>query len=315
MTIPYPVEPLARDKKLFCFGFGYTASFLAPPLQKAGWTVGGTTTDRQKHDFLKKRGIDAVLFDHGHMLPDPLKTLEGVTHVLLSVPPVAEGDPAFNVHGNDLAALPSLEWVGYLSTTGVYGNHDGNWVTERTPAEPSTRRGSLRQRVELQWLSMHQHDALPLHIFRLSGIYGPGRSAIDSVKTGNANRIEKKGHVFNRIHVADIVQALIASMNRPNPGAIYNLSDDMPSPSHEVISYACSLAGVPPPPVVPFDQAEMAPIVRSFYKDNKRVKNDRIKQELGVDLIYPDYRHGLPHCLDIDEATSAFLEFESRHTA
>jgi nucleoside-diphosphate-sugar epimerase len=309
------IEPAARDRKLFCFGYGYTANFLAERLRKFGWKIAGTTTDPDKRAFLKQSGVEAQLYDHNHTIMDPHQTFRDVTHVLLSIPPGPDGDPVVDVHGLDLAKLPNLEWAGYLSTTAIYGNQDGNWVDEQTPPEPASRRGSLRLRAEQQWQFLHMNDGLPLHIFRLSGIYGPGRSAIDSVRTGTALRIDKPGHVFNRVHVEDIVQVLIASMNRPNAGSIYNVSDDLPSSSHEVVSFACNLVGISPPPLMSYDQAEMAPIVRSFYKDNKRVKNDRIKDELGIELLYPDYHSGLQACLEVEEKTAALLKFEQAEPA
>lgn len=305
-----PPVPAPRDKKLFCFGYGYTAGFLAKMLKAEGWTVAGTTTDPDKKDYLKKSGVSALLFDHNHTINDPFAAFSDVTHVLLSVPPGADGDPVFEVHGEDLAGMKNLQWVGYLSTTAVYGNHDGNWVDETTPPAPTSRRGSLRLKAEQQWLSLFETEGLPVHIFRLAGIYGPGRSAVDSVRTGTARRIDKKDHVFNRIHVEDIAQTLMASMKKPKPGAIYNLADDEPSSSCEVISFACNLVGMAPPPLTPYEGTEMAPIVRSFYKDNKRVKNDRIKQELGITLKYPDYRAGLQSCTDISADVAELLKFE-----
>ena len=306
----HTIEPAARDKKLFCFGYGYTASFMSERLRKFGWKVAGTTTDPEKKVFLKQAGIEALLYDQNRTITDPYQTFKDVTHVLLCIPPGADGDPVVDVHGSDLAKMPNIEWVGYLSTTAVYGNQEGAWVDESTQPNPESRRGALRLRAEQQWQFLHLNEGLPLHTFRLSGIYGPGRSAIDSVRTGTARRIDKPDHVFNRVHVEDIVQVLIASMNKPNPGAIYNVSDDFPSPSHEVVSFACNLIGIDPPPLIPFDQAEMAPIVRSFYKDNKRVRNDRIKAELGVNLLYPDYHSGLQACMDVEEQTAALLRFE-----
>jgi nucleoside-diphosphate-sugar epimerase len=305
------VEPVLRNKKLFCFGFGYTASFLSEKLMACGWKIAGTTTDPAKRDFLRKNGIESYLFDRNHSIPDPFETFSEVTHVLLSVPPDADGDPVFDAHGADLCNLKNLEWLGYLSTTGVYGDQNGGWVTEETPPAPASRRGSLRLKAEQQWQSLFINEKLPLHIFRLAGIYGPGRSAIEAVRSGNATRISKPGHMFNRIHIDDIVQVLIASINQPNPGAIYNLADDSPSPSHEVIQFACNLIGLSPPPLIPFEQAEMPPIVRSFYKDNKRVSNDRIKNELGVQLAFPDYHSGLQYCLDVEKEMSELLKFSS----
>lgn len=305
-------EPRERNKKLFCFGYGYAASFLAERLKPFGWKIAGTTTDPDKKSYLKKSGVEAVLFDHDHFIGDPATAFADVTHVLFSIPPNADGDPVFKAHGDDLAEMKNLEWAGYLSTTAVYGNHDGGWVDETTPSAPSSRRGSLRAKAEQQWLGLHLSCGFPVHIFRLAGIYGPGRSAIDSVRTGTAKRIDKKGHVFNRIHVEDIAQTLIASMNSSKAGSIYNLADDEPSPSHEVISFACNLVGLSPPPLQPFEGTEMAPIVRSFYKDNKRVRNDKIKSELGINLLYPDYRAGLQACTDITLDTAALLKFEQK---
>lgn len=304
------IASLQRDRKLFCFGYGYAADFLAQRLKAQGWKIAGTTTDPEKKKFLRARGVDAMLFDHNHPVTDPAAAFADVTHVLFSIPPGAEGDPVFEMHGEDLARMKNIEWAGYLSTTAVYGNRDGNWVDESSLPAPTSRRGENRLKAEEQWRGLHLGEGFPSHIFRLAGIYGPGRSAVDSVRAGTARRIDKPGHVFNRIHVADIAQALIASMNRPAPGAIYNLADDGPSPSHEVISFACNLAGVDAPPLQKFEGSEMAPIVRSFYKDNKRVSNERIKRDLGVTLLYPDYRAGLQACLDVAEDTAALLRFE-----
>jgi len=300
-TPDLPLSPTARGKHIFCFGFGYTASFLAPQLLRAGWKASGTTTSRAKKSALGKQGIDACLFDHNNTLLNPFQTFQDVTHLLLSIPPDNGGDLVFNMHSNDLAAMKNLEWAGYLSTTAVYGVQNGSWVDEATPPAPANRRGSLRLHAEEEWQSLLFSDGFPLHIFRLSGIYGPGRSALDTARSGAAQRIDKPGHAFNRIHIDDIVQTLIASMNRPNPGAIYNLADDQPSPSQDVVTYACELTGAALPPLIPFDDAELAPMVRSFYKENKRVKNARIKDELGVHLLHPDYREGLKACLKVEK--------------
>ncbi len=187
----------------------------------------------------------------------------------------------------------SLAWLGYLSTTGVYGDHQGGWVGESTPLAPSTRRGRWRMEAEAAWQALAAETGLPLHIFRLAGIYGPGRGPFEKVRQGTARRIIKPGQVFSRIHVEDIAQVLEASIARPNPGAAYNLCDDDPAPPEDVIAHAAELLGLPVPPAIPFDEAEMTPMARSFYAESKRVRNDRIKKELGVDLLYPDYRSGL----------------------
>lgn len=300
------IEPVS-DKNLFCFGFGYTCTYLAAKLFRYGWTIGGTTTTPEKVDYLQSNGINAVLFDPSQPIADPLNLLHDATHILLSVPPDGNGDPVCEAHGMDLSALGNVEWVGYLSTTGVYGNREGDWVDETSQTTSTSRRGMYRIRAEKQWMELYQQYGLPVHIFRLSGIYGPGRSAIDSVRAGTARRIDKPGHVFNRIHIYDLVQTLVASINKPKPGSIYNVTDDQPAPSSEVIEYACQLLGMELPPVTSFDDADMAPMVRSFYADNKRVKNDKIKKELGLTLAYPDYKSGLESCLDVERELEAQL--------
>jgi len=290
------------QKKLFCFGYGYTCDYLAHELvQQGGWSIAGTTRDPEKRDFLRSHGVKAHIFDYEHPLGDPYSILEGTTHLLISTPPDDNGDPTFDMHAADILNIPTLEWVGYLSTTGVYGDRDGGTVDEYSEIRPNNKRGSRRVRAENQWMSLLHQNGLPLHIFRLAGIYGPGRSALDSVRAGVARRINKPGQVFNRIHVEDIVQVLLASMAHPNPGAAYNLADDDPVASWEVITYACEVLGITPPPLMPYDEADMAPIARSFYKDNKRVANRRIKDELGVRLKYPNYKAGIDACLQAEK--------------
>ena len=244
--------------------------------------------------------IKTFLFDFDTPLPDPIYMLRDVTHILISTPPTDNGDPTFIAHAHDMVKLPNLEWIGYLSTTGSYGDRDGGWVDETSYARPSTKRGSRRLKAEEQWLSLFHSHKLPVHIFRLAGIYGPGRSALDSVRSGVARRIDKPGHAFSRTHVEDIVQVLKASMDNPKAGEIYNVCDDAPAPSHEVIDYACQLLGIESPPLMPFDSVYLAPITQSFYADNKRIKNDKIKNDLGVVLKYPDYKTGLQGCLDAE---------------
>lgn len=294
---------MVQGKKLFCFGYGYTCDYLAHELMRQrDWTIGGTTRDLDKRAFLRSHGVKAHLFDYEHPLGDPYFILDGTTHLLISTPPDDIGDPTFAQHAEDILRIPTLKWVGYLSTTGVYGDRDGGTVDEYSEIRPNSKRGSRRVRAEQEWLSLFHHNGLPVHIFRLAGIYGPGRSALDSVRAGVARRINKPGQVFNRIHVEDIVQVLMASMARPNPGAAYNLADDDPVPSWEVITYACELLGIEPPPILPYNEADMAPIARSFYSDNKRVCNARIKTELGVQLKYPDYKKGIEACLAAEQS-------------
>lgn len=283
--------------RLFAFGLGFSALALGRRLQAEGWSVAGTCRSAEKQAALAAEGFEVFPFGPDRPLADPAGALAGTTHLLISAPPDGDGDPVLRAHGADLKALATGPappvWCGYLSTTGVYGDHAGGWVDETTPLTPNTERGARRLAAETAWLALGEDTGLPVHLFRLSGIYGPGRSALDSVRAGRAQRIDKPGQVFNRIHVADIAAALRASIDRPNPGAAYNLADDDPAPPHAVIAEACRLLGVAPPPLIPFAQAELSPMARSFYADNKRVRNDRIKRELGVRLTYPSYRDGL----------------------
>ncbi len=291
------------SKNLFCFGYGYSCDHLGYALNKlGGWKLAGTTRDNDKRRQMKEHGIRSFLFDFDQPLEDPLLFLRDTTHLLISTPPDDEGDPAFRLHADDILQLKSLQWVGYLSSTAVYGDRDGAWVDENSERRPSSKRGSRRLKAEEQWLSLFREHGLPVHIFRLAGIYGPGRSALDSVRAGVARRINKPGHAFSRIHVEDIVQVLLASMNKPNQGQAYNLADDRAAPSYEVIEEACNLLGLTPPPLIPYDEADLAPITRSFYADNKRIKNERIKAELDVALHYPTFKEGLKGCLDMEDS-------------
>jgi len=293
---------MTQSQRLFCFGYGYCCDYLGHDLlQQDGWHVGGTTRDPEKKTMLRERGVDTHLFDLEAPLSDPEFILENVTHLLISTPPDDEGDPTFLSHAEDILKLKNLKWIGYLSTTGVYGDRGGAWVDENSERRPTSKRGSRREKAEDQWLSLYKIYGLPVHIFRLAGIYGPGRSALDSLRAGVARRIDRPGHAFSRIHVEDIVKILQASFDKVNPGAIYNICDDEAAPSHEVIAYACGLLGRPVSPLIPFEQADISPMARSFYSDNKRVHNDRMKSDLGIELLYKNYREGLKGCLDAED--------------
>lgn len=268
---------------LLSLGHGYSASALAARLIPMGWTVIGTCRDPARADGLRAAGVEPLVWP-----ADLTPALSRATHILASAAPDAAGDPFLQLAAEALRAARPV-WVGYLSTTAVYGDHQGGWVDETTPVNPGSVRARQRVLAEAQWLE----TGLPVHIFRLAGIYGPGRGPFEKVRDGSARRIIKPGQVFSRIHVADIAEALLASIARPNPGAIYNLCDDDPAPPEDVLSYAAHLLGLPAPPAVPYDQAEMSPMARSFYAESKRVRNDRIKTELGVRLNFPDYRAGL----------------------
>ena len=220
--------------------------------------------------------------------------LAGTTHLLTTIPPTETGDPVLARYGDALARIAgTLDWAGYLSTTGVYGDTGGDWVEENAPLAPSGPRQTRRVTAERTW-----EAALPAaHVFRLAGIYGPGRSALDQVRAGQAKCVDKPGHVFSRIHVDDIATVLMASFARPNPGAVYNVCDDCPAEPAEVVREACRLLGLAPPPPVPFDEVGLSPMAASFWRDNRRVCNRRIKEELGVRLAHPDFRAGLAACL------------------
>ncbi len=270
---------------LLSFGHGYSARALEPHL--AGWRIIGTTRNDDKLAAMMARGVEPRIWPGANMIP----ALDAATHLLISAAPGEDGDPVLNALRDEFAARAGqFEWVGYLSTTGVYGDHQGDWVDEDTPLNPATKRGIARVRAESDWAAIPD---LPLHIFRLAGIYGPGRGPFAKVRNGTARRIIKPGQVFSRTHVADIAQVLAASIARPNPGAAYNVCDDDPAPPEDVIAHAAELLGLPVPAAEDFDTAEMTPMARSFYAESKKVRNNRIKTELGVTLRYPDYRAGL----------------------
>lgn len=300
-------------KKLFCFGYGYSCDYLGHELSAnhTNFSFSGTTRSPEKLEALKERGIEAYLYDKDTALPDLGFLLQNVTHLLISTPPDDGGDPVFLSYANEIKSLKNLEWVGYLSTTGVYGNRNGDWVDESAELRPTSKRGSRRVKAEQQWLSLLKSDHLPVHIFRLAGIYGPGRCALDTVRAGVARRINKPGHMFGRIHVEDIANILIKSMNNSSPGEVYNVCDGQPVASHKVIEYACEILGRPAPPMVDFDEADLAPITRSFYMDNRKVKNDKIINELGITLKHKNYKTGLDACLSAEKA--AIDKFKSEN--
>lgn len=276
--------------RLFCFGYGFSARALAALLPDA--EIAATARSSDAVEELNGLGVGAVPFDGTSALPDG--ALDGVTHVLASVPPDDEGDPVVRHCGEQLRSAGSIRWVGYLSTTGVYGDHQGGWVDESTPLTPAGRRGERRVRAEAQWLALFaDRPGISVQLFRLAGIYGPGRSQFRAVREGTARRLVKPGQVFSRIHVDDIAQALKASIDRPRDGAAYNLCDDEPAPPQDVVAFAAELLGIAPPPEVAFEDADLSPMARSFYGESKRVSNALIKEELGVRLRYPNYREGL----------------------
>lgn len=270
---------------LFIFGLGYVGTHLAQQAIALGWNVVGTNRT-EKDDSV----CPSFLFSEERLLDtDGLEALEKADAVLSTIPPSGMMiDPAHRFYARVLRASQRLRWLGYLSTTAVYGDHHCNWVSEETPVMPQTDRAKARVVAEHQWLETNQSA----HIFRLAGIYGPGKSAIDRAMN-DAPIIEKLVHVFNRIHVEDIVQALLASIQNPTPQEIYNLSDDLPAAGDEVLRYAYQQLGKVPPEAVAFHDVDLSPMAAEFYAECKRVNADKIKQRLGIEWLYPDYKIGL----------------------
>lgn len=280
---------------LLCLGYGAIAKALVRRLPRADWEVAGTT--RSAETAGEMQGSDIATLDLSAALqPAALKT---VTHILLSIPPDDLGDLAFKTGARALRAAPSLQWVGYLSTTGVYGDLQGRWAFEWTPTAPLSTEGKRRALAEMQWLEA----GLPAHVFRLPGLYGPGRSAFDRLRAGDARRIVKPGQVFSRAHEDDVAAALLASIERPNPGRIYNICDDEPAPPQDVTAYAAELLGMAPPPEIALEDANLSPMAQRFYAESKRVSNARAKSELGWRPRYPTYREGLAAILDAERTS------------
>jgi nucleoside-diphosphate-sugar epimerase len=279
-----------RFKRLFCFGYGYSAAALARWLAADGFTVAGTTRDPEKIKTLSSQGVEGWVFDGRERIA--ADALNGATHVLVSVPPLGGADPVLGQCRDQLAALKP-DWIGYLSTTGVYGNRDGGVVDEGSALKPTSDRARARVQAELGWLRFGDEHDIPVQIFRLAGIYGPGRSVLDQLRAGTARRIDKPGHLFSRIHVDDIARTLTASIARPRAGGIYNVCDDEPAEPRALIEYGAALFGIDPPPLVALEAAALSDMARTFWADSKRVDNTRIKRELGVQLAYPTYREGL----------------------
>ena len=265
---------------LLSLGHGYSARALARRLVPQGWRVIGTTRNPAKAEAFRSEGVEPLLWP-GDLAP----ALAEATHILCSAAPDAKGDPFLqSVPG---IAQAEAVWVGYLSTTGVYGDHDGGWVDEATPLTPQSDRGRQRVLAEDQWRA----TGLPLHVFRLAGIYGPGRGPFEKLRDGTARRIVKPGQVFSRIHVDDIVSAVMASF--AGPAGVYNVADDLPASQNAVIEYACTLLGREWPPLMTLDEAQLSPMARGFYAENRRISNKKARRMLNWLPQYPDYKQGL----------------------
>jgi dTDP-4-dehydrorhamnose reductase len=283
---------------LFCFGLGYSARHLASKVEDEGWHIAGTARTAGGVERIQDLGYMGYIFD-GLSPGTGSGPSQGAgpaarraSHILISAPPDENGDPVLRHHAADIAAS-NADWVGYLSTIGVYGDHGGAWVDETTPVTPSSERSRRRALAEQQWLDFARETGKRVEIFRLAGIYGPGSSAIDGLRSGTTRSIVKKDQVFNRIHVEDIARVVIAAFSQPHRHAIYNVTDDEPAPPQDVNSYAAEILGLPPPIEISFEEAQLSEMGRSFYAENKRVRNERIKNDLGVELAFPTYREGL----------------------
>ncbi|GGB57764.1 NAD(P)-dependent oxidoreductase [Roseibium aquae] len=283
------------SERLFIFGAGFSSKAFAKAVRDRFDWIGGTTRSEQKGEALRAMGVEPFVFDGQTAEPAISNALTLASHVLVSIAPDETGDPVLNTHRQDLTdAKP--DWIGYLSTVGVYGNHDGAWVNEQTPCRPVSRRSKQRLAAEQDWLDFASETGCPVQIFRLSGIYGPGRSTFENFRTGRARRLIKPGQVFNRIYVDDIAGVLCRAMDRRET-RIFNVTDDEPAPPQDVVTYAAGLLGVDAPPEIPFEEADLSPMARSFYGENKRVSNARVKEELGYSFQYPNYRIALDHLL------------------
>lgn len=285
--------------RLFVFGLGYSATAVAQGARASGWEAAGTTRNREKALALARSGIEAVLLER----PDGEQTdgdkaveaaLTGRTHLLASAAPREEGDPLLRRHAAAIRCQAgSLRWIGYLSSVSVYGDRKGAWVEESSEALPSSAVGRRRLEAEAAWRALGRDLGLPVAVFRLAGIYGPGRNLLRDLKTGRARRVVKEGQVFNRIHVEDIAGAVLAAMKRPEQAGIFNLADREPAAQSQVVLEAARLLGVAPPPETAVEEADLSPMARRFWSENRRVSAERLGRDLGYSLRYPSYREGL----------------------
>jgi nucleoside-diphosphate-sugar epimerase len=278
--------------QVFIFGAGYSGKAFSRANPQS-IPVLGTTRSLEKFHALKLAGTKPLLFD-GALTSEIGDALAKTTHLVISVAPDEAGDPVLNAAGEAIRArMPALQWIGYLSTVGVYGDHDGAWVDETAECKPVSKRSVMRAAAEQEWLKLGQAIGKPVAILRLSGIYGPGRNALVNLEDGTARRLVKPGQVFNRIHCDDIAGALWQLIGG-NTGGIFNVTDDEPAPPQDVVAYAAGLMGVEPPPEIAFETAQLSPMARSFYGENKRVANAAIKAA-GYRFRFPDYRAAFDH--------------------
>jgi len=295
---------MAADKKndqphLLVFGPGYSAEAFIKVAVKEGWCVSATWRREEMIEPIKKMGANPVHFSAETTANSG--NLKNITHILVSIAPKEGGDPVLNIFNDWLGSCPNLRWIGYLSSTNVYGDHDGEWVDETSETKPSLERGKRRLVAENDWMALGAAFNIPVHIFRLGGIYGQERNALTNLRKGKVRRVIKPGQVFGRIHRDDIASAVWLAANSGVPSNIFNLTDNLPSPPQDVIMEAARLLGVAPPEEVAFEDADLSPMGRSFYQENKRVKNQKAKDLLGWRPAYPDYRQALAKILEIEK--------------
>ncbi len=279
---------------LMVFGPGYSASPVMEIAREEGWTVSATWRREEAREEMVRRSIHPIAFDAPTQLP---AALPPVTHILTSIAPKEAGDPVLNIW-QDWLKEQKPKWIGYLSSTNVYGDHSGDWVDEETPLTPSLDRGIRRVAAEQAWQALADQTGSCLHIFRLAGIYGPSRNAVRTVLDGRARCIIKPGQVFSRIHLADITEALWLAMRSDLKSMAFNLADDEPTPPQEVIIAASKLLGITPPKEESWEEAELSPMARSFYLESKKVRNNRVKEKLGMAFKYPNYTIALPEFVE-----------------
>lgn len=296
--------------KVGILGAGFSGREIGKWFAKDKTTVWGTTRSSEKFAHLESAGIIPVQFDGETATPDVLKELNDTTHLIISIAPPrqektdepdAPVDPVLIALADHPLSdiVPKLEWIGYLSTVGVYGDHKGQWIDEADEISPTSERSRQRVRAEAEWLSVGEAMNLPVGVFRLSGIYGPGRNGLVSAHEGRSRRLVKKDQVFNRIHIGDIAQALTLAAQKKAKG-LFNITDDEPAPPQDVVSFAHELLGTPPPPEMDFETADLSPMARSFYGENKRVSNAKSKAELGMTYHWPNYRVALTRMWEND---------------
>lgn len=278
--------------RLLLLGAGYSARALARRIAGEAEWIAGTTRGTDNFSALEEAGIRPVPFDGSRIVPELAELMAGATHLVHSAAPDDAGDPLLRLLPEPLTeAMPQLQWVGYYSTVGVYGNHDGAWVDEKSECRAGSKRGRARIEAEQAWLAAGETAGVAVAVLRLAGIYGPGRNAFIKLDDGSAHRIVKPGQLFSRIHVDDIA-GLTRHLALSGTGGVFNLADDEPAAAEAVIAFAAELMGIEPPPEIPFEDAELSPMARSFYEDSRRVSNAKLRDS-GYVLRFPNYREGL----------------------